>query len=244
VFFLHGIGGNRRHWDAQLAFFRSRYRAAAWDARGYGDSDDYDGPLEFSTFSADLVRVLDHLGAGSAHVVGLSMGGRIARDFALRHPERVRSLILANTSPGFGALSADEVQAFLAARRAPLLAGRTPAELAPELARKLAGPRASHAALDAIVDSISRLHKESYLKTLEASVTQDRAAPVENLRMPALVITSEHDRLYPPPLARAMAARIPGAELVEIPGAGHLSNLEQPGRFNAALSAFLERLRS
>jgi 3-oxoadipate enol-lactonase len=241
VFFLHGIGGNRRHWDAQLAFFRPRYRAAAWDARGYGDSDDYEGPLEFSTFSSDLARVLDHLGAGSAHVVGLSMGGRIARDFALRHPERVRSLTLANTSPGFGALSADEVKAFLDARRAPLLAGSTPAELGAELARKLAGPQASHAALDALIDSISRLHKESYLKTLEASVTQDRAAPVENLRVPTLVITSEHDRLYPPAFARAMAARIPAAELVEIPGAGHLSNLEQPERFNAALSAFLER---
>jgi 3-oxoadipate enol-lactonase len=186
--------------------------------------------------------VLDHLGVGSAHVVGLSMGGRIARDFALRHPERVRSLTLANTSPGFGALSADEVKAFLAARRAPLLAGKTPAELAPELARKLAGPQASRAALELLVESISRLHKESYLKTLEASVTQDRAAPVERLRMPTLVITSEHDRLYPPAVARAMAARIPGAELVEIPGAGHLSNLEQPERFNAALSAFLERL--
>ena len=244
VFFLHGIGGNRRHWDAQLAFFCLRYRAAAWDARGYGDSDDYEGPLEFSTFSADLVRVLDHLGTERAHVVGLSMGGRIARDFALRHPERVRSLTLANTSPGFGALSPDQVKAFLDARRAPLLAGKTPAELAPELARKLAGPQASHAALDALVDSISRLHKESYLKTLEASVTQDRAAPVERLRVPTLVITSEHDRLYPPPMARAMAARIPGAELVEIPGAGHLSNLEQPERFNAALSAFLQKLRS
>ena len=169
------------------------------------------------------------------------MGGRIARDFALRHHERVRSLTLANTSPGFDALSADQVKAFLDARRTPLLAGKTPAELAPELARNLAGPQASHAALDALIDSISRLHKESYLKTLEASVTQDRAAPMERLRVPTLVITSEHDRLYPPPVARARGAGIPGAELVEIPGAGHLSNLEQPERFNAALSAFLGR---
>jgi 3-oxoadipate enol-lactonase len=189
------------------------------------------------------VRVLDYLGAEKAHLVGLSMGGRIARDFALRHPQRVCSLTLANTSPGFGALTPDQVKAFLDARRAPLVAGKTPAELAPELARKLAGPQASRAGIDALVDSISRLHKESYLKTLEASVTQDRAAPVERLCVPTLVVTSEHDSLYPPPLARAMAARIPGAELVEIPGAGHLSNLEQPERFNAALSAFLEQHR-
>jgi 3-oxoadipate enol-lactonase len=187
------------------------------------------------------VRVLDHLGAEKAHIVGLSMGGRIARDFALRHPQRVRSLTLANTSPGFGALTPEQVQAFLDARRAPLLAGRTPAELAPELARKLAGPQAPPAAIDALVASISRLHKESYLKTLEASVTQDRAAPLERIGVRTLVITSEHDALYPPTLARAMAARIPGAELVEIPGAGHVSSLEQPERFNAALAAFLGR---
>jgi 3-oxoadipate enol-lactonase len=241
VFFLHGIGGNRRHWDAQLAFFSARYRAAAWDARGYGDSEDYEGPLQFSTFSADLVRVLDHLDADKAHVVGLSMGGRIARDFALRHPKRVRSLTLANTSPGFDALTADQVKAFLDARRAPLLAGKSPAELAPDLARKLAGPQAPRAAMDALVASISRLHKESYIKTLEASVTQDLAAPVERLAVPTLVVTSEHDSLYPPQLARAMAARIGGAELVEIPGAGHVSSLEQPERFNAALAAFLGR---
>jgi pimeloyl-ACP methyl ester carboxylesterase len=61
--------------------------------------------------------------------------------------------------------------------------------------------------------------------------------------VPTLVVTSEHDSLYAPAVARAMAARIPGAELVEIPGAGHLSNLEQPERFNAALSAFLEQHR-
>ena len=70
-------------------------------------------------------------------------------------------------------------------------------------------------------------------------MTQDRAAPVERLAVPTLVVTSEHDSLYPPQLARAMAARIGGAELVEIPGAGHVSSLEQPERFNAALAAFL-----
>lgn len=241
VVFLHGIGGNRGSWAPQLPEFSRQYRAAAWDARGYGDSDDYDGPLDFADFSRDLARLLDHFGEHRAHLVGLSMGGRIARDFALRHPDRVATLTLANTSPGFDALPAGEVQAFLAARRAPLAAGRSPRDLAPELAQRLVGSRPRPGALEALVASLSALRTDAYLKTLEASVTQDRAAPLERLSMPTLVVTSDEDRLYPSALAREMARRIRGAELVEIAGAGHLTNIEQPEAFNRAVLDFLAR---
>ena len=82
VVFLHGIGGNRRNWRAQLPVFAAAgFRAVAWDARGYGDSDDYDGPLDFYAFRDDLARVLDHFSAETANIVGLSMGGRIAASF-------------------------------------------------------------------------------------------------------------------------------------------------------------------
>ena len=124
------------------AAFGEHFTAAAWDARGYGDSDDYDGPLAFADFSADLARVLDGFGAERAHLVGLSLGGRIARDFALRHPTRVATLVLANTTAGFDTLTPDQVEAFIRSRRGPLDAGRTPRELAPELAQNLIGPSA------------------------------------------------------------------------------------------------------
>lgn len=241
LLFLHGIGGNRRNWDRQLEAFSGRFCAAAWDARGYGDSDDYDGPLDFADFRRDLERVLDHFAAPRAHLVGLSMGGRIARDFALHRPDRAASLTLANSSPGFDALSPEAAQAYLAARREPLRAGKAPRDIAPDLARRLVGRRPSPGVLEELVESISALRKDSYLKSLEASVTQDRAAPLERIRVPTLVITSDEDRLYPPALAREMARRIPGAELVEIEGAGHLSNIEQPGRFNQAVLEFLLR---
>jgi 3-oxoadipate enol-lactonase len=239
--FLHGIGGNRRNWDRQLAAFAGQYRAAAWDARGYGDSEDCEGPLAFADFWRDLERVLDHLQAARAHIVGLSMGGRIARDFALQRPDRVASLTLANTSPGYDALSPAAVQAYLDARRAPLLAGKTPRDIAPALAQRLLGDQPAPGVVAELVASLSALRKDSYLKSLEASVTQDRGAPLENIRAATLVITSDEDRLYPPALAREMARRIPGAVLAEIAGAGHLSNIEQPERFNEVLRAFLAR---
>ncbi|MFN2645078.1 MAG: alpha/beta fold hydrolase [Burkholderiales bacterium] len=230
VLFLHGIGGRRQNWQAQLAFFSREYKAAAWDARGYGESDDYDGPLDFRVFSADLLRVLDHFEAPRAHIVGLSMGGRIARNFALHHPGRLRSLTLANTSPGFGALTQEAVQRFVAERR----------ELQPELqAKRVLGRNAPREAFDALVASMRALRRESYLKTVEASVSQDLAAPLEEIRAPTLVIASRHDPLYPPSISEDMARRIPGARLVIIEDAGHLSNLERPDEFNRALDEFL-----
>jgi 3-oxoadipate enol-lactonase len=77
VMFLHGNGFSRRDWHDQLHAFAPRFRAAAWDARGHGASDDYDGPYRFADACDDLARVLDHLGGEAAHLVGHSMGGRI-----------------------------------------------------------------------------------------------------------------------------------------------------------------------
>lgn len=231
MLFLHGIGGNRSHWASQLAFFCNRYQAAAWDARGYGGSDDYEGPLRFDDFTADVLRVVDYLQAEKTHLVGLSMGGRIARNFALKHPERVRSLTLANSSPGFDALSPQEVSRFVEERR-----NRTP-----ESMRHLLGSRAQPAAHQALLASFHALRSASYLKTLEASVAQDRAAPLEKLTMPTLIIAGDEDRVYPLAIARRMAQRIPDAQLAVLEGCGHLSNLEQPERFNAALLDFLSR---
>jgi 3-oxoadipate enol-lactonase len=239
VVLLHGIGGHRQHWDDQLPAFGEHFTAAAWDARGYGDSDDYDGPLAFADFSADLLRVLDDFGAGRAHLVGLSLGGRIARDFALRHPARVATLVLANTTAGFDTLTPEQVETFIRSRRVPLESGRTLRELAPELAQNLMSPAAVPGAYPRLLASMAALRKDSYLKTIEASTREDRGARIEAITAPTLIVTSDEDRLYPAALAEDMARRIPGARLAIVRGAGHLSNLEQPEAFNAAVLPFL-----
>ena len=231
MLFLHGIRGNRRNWNSQIEFFSRRFKAAAWDARGYGDSDDYDGPLQFEHFTGDVLRVAEYFKASKFHLVGLSMGGRIARNVALRAPERVHSLVLISTNPGFDALSSEAVKRFDTERRS-----RTPQSL-----RRLLGSGPSYAAYQELLDSVSRIHEASYQKTLEASVAQDRAAPVEQIRVPTLVIAGEEDTVYPPELAREIARRIPGAELLMFERTGHLANLEQPERFNHAVLDFLSR---
>ena len=231
VLFLHGIRGNRRNWAGQVEFFSQRFKAAAWDARGYGDSDDYDGPLQFEYFTGDVMRVAEHFKAAKLHLIGLSMGGRIARNVALRAPERVQSLVLISTNPGFDAMSPESVKRFITERR----------NATPQTLRRLLGSKPNHAAYQELLDSVSRIHEVSYQKTLEASVAQDRAAPIEQIRVPTLVVAGEEDTVYPPELAREMAKRIPGAELLMFERTGHLANLEQPERFNKAVLDFLSR---
>ena len=229
MLFLHGIRGNRSNWARQLEFFSQRFKAAAWDARGFGDSDDYDTWLQFDDLIGDVIRVLDHLKVESAHLVGLAMGGRIGRHVALRHPQRLLSLTMVSTNPGFDALSADEVRRFVTERT-----NRTPVA-------SLIGSRAVPGALQEIEASVAKLREHSYLKMLEASVLQDRAAPIEQIRVPTLIIAGDENRVLPPALTRSMAARIPRAELVLMQGVGHFPNLEQPDRFNEVVLDFITR---
>ena len=241
VLFMHGIGGNRLNWSEQIEACSASFHAVAWDARGYGESDDYEGPLEFGDFARDVVRVLDHFGARRAHLVGLSMGGRIAQDFHARFPDRVATLVLCDTMSDFTTTLSPEKRAeFVRLRQEPLLSGKEPEDIADGIVASLIGPNADEDARLQLRRSIALLHKESYLKTIEASLTFDRSAEVERIAVPTLLLYGEHDRLTPPDVGRALAGRIAGSRFVMIEDAGHLANMEQPQAFNAALLAFLE----
>lgn len=238
--FLHGLGSTKENWYPQLDHFRKTHFAVAWDARGYGESHDYEGELAFARdFVNDLTCTLDLLGAGRAHLVGLSMGGMIAQCFYFRHPRRVASLVLAHTFPSFRALGEQAVADFLAARLQPLLNGATPADLAPAAAASLLAPDAPQSARVRLMASLSDLRKASYIKTIRALAAQDALGELKDIAIPSLVLAGELDRLSPISVAQEMSKRIPGAQLVVIPEAGHLSNLERPEQFNEAVGAFL-----
>ena len=242
VVFLHGVGGNRTNWHDQLPVFARHFHAAAWDARGYGGSDDYSGPLSFPDFSHDLRRLLDYLGGARAHLVGLSMGGMIAQDFYRLFPERVLSLVLVDTNNGLRrSLSPEQIANFVKLRRDPLLAGKTLREMAPPVARALSGPKATPETIRRLEESMAALHTESYVKTLEEMARYDGFPDLATVRVPTLVVVGEADRLTPPRDAEAMIAAIPGAEYCLIPQAGHLSNIEDPDRFNSVVLEFLLR---
>lgn len=231
-------------WDAQLGAFAPYFTVAALDARGYHDSDDPPGELRFGDFADDVARVLDSFGVERAHLMGASMGGRIALHFWKRCAERVASLELVNTSAGSHEQSSPErIEEFLRMRRQPLLDGKTPADIAPEIARTLLAPGSSAAVLERTVGMLANLRKASYLQTLE-TVTRFMDFPAfESIQLPVLVLVGEHDRIATPQYAAHMARRFPQAQLRVLPGVGHLSNMEDPVTFNAALLEFLLPLR-
>lgn len=237
--FLHGIGGNKRNWHDNIEAFARYWHAVAWDARGYGESDDYEGPLKFSDYADDLARVLDHFKARRAHIVGLSMGGRIAMDFAARYPERLLTLTLCDTHQGFAHFSDEKKREFIRIRKEPLVNGAEPKDIAGPVAKTLIGPKAPKEALDKLVDSMSRLHKESYIKSIEASVMGDHGGSLGSIKAPTHVICGGDDTLTTPEMARGLAALIPGAKLSIVPDAGHLVNIEKPAEFNAVAIDFI-----
>jgi 3-oxoadipate enol-lactonase len=243
VVFLHGIGGNRRNWHPNIAAFAQHWQAVAWDARGYGESDDYEGPLDFVDYSRDLVRVLDHFLGAKAHIVGLSMGGRIALDFAALHPDRLLTLTLCDTHRGFAHFSEEKKREFIRLRKEPLEKGGTPSDIAVPVAKSLCGPNVTPQAFAALVDSLSRLHKESYIKCIESSIMAAGHGRLEDIRVPTHVIVGSEDRLTTPDMCRDIASAIPGAKLTIIPDAGHLVNIEQPAAFNAAAIEFIRGAR-
>jgi len=245
VVMLHGIGGNRSNWHDQLpAFAAAGYRAVAWDARGYGLSDDYDGPLNFEDFSQDLARLLDHLAVEKAHLVGLSMGGRILQDFYPRYPERVASLVLCATVPGFDKTLTPERRAeFVRLRKEPLLAGKTPREMAPAVAQTLIGPKAPPSAYERLVESMAALHVESYIKTIEATVMYDQQVDLPAIAVPACLVFGGADKLTTAEVGKRMHRQIRDSEYHLLPNAGHLVNIEEPEAFNQIVLTFLQKCR-
>lgn len=244
VVFLHGIGGGRQNWEQQAGAVAPSFTSFAWDARGYGESDDYDGPLDFSDFGDDLVRLLDHFDIERAHLVGLSMGARILMDFAPRYLDRVATLTLCDCFYGFkNSLSPEKQVEYIELRERPLREGKTFADLAPKLIDSLVSPGASAEVRETLRQSILRLRVDSYLKTLRASVTFDQADELAKLAMPVQLIFGSEDQLTPPSIGHEMTELLPNAQLAVLDGAGHLSNLEAPEAFNRALASFLAEHR-
>src|SRR5262249_54738202 len=140
---------------------------------------------------------------------------------------------------GFVTFTDEQKREFLRLRKEPLINGGEPKDIAMPVAQSLSGPNIAREALAKLVDSLSRLHKESYIKSLEATVMAPPQTRLGDIRVPTHVIVGSADRLTTPEMAREIAAQIPGAKLTVIDDAGHLSNIEKPAEFNAAAIAFL-----
>ena len=241
VLLLHGIGGDRTVWPWQMkSLAAAGYRVVAWDMPGYGASASID-PYTIRTLSESAAVLIQHLGAPKTVVVGHSMGGMVAQSLAAAHPGLVQGLILYGTSPAFGKPEGDWQREFLAARLAPLDAGKTMPELAASLVAAMLGEDADPAGVALAEASMGRVSPDVYRRSLAALVGFDERAALARIAVPTLLIVGERDGNAPPAVMSRMADKVNGAQYLCVPGAGHLTHMEQPARFDESMLTFLRQ---
>lgn len=241
VVMLHGVGGGRGAWTAQLeAFAAAGYRAVAWDAPGYGDTPPIE-PYDMAGLARSLEVLLDALAAPRVVLLGHSMGGMLAQEAMTAFAGKISGLVLSATSPAFGRPDGTWQQDFLRQRLGPLDAGKTMADLAPALVGGLIGPDADPAGVRLATEVMARVSGDTYRKALHAIVGFDRRAALPAIAVPVLALAGERDATAPPAVMEKMAQKIPDAEYVLLPGCGHLANLERPRAFDDAVVGWLRR---
>ena len=230
---VHGAGADGRIWQPQLAALADQFTVVAWDEPGAGRSDDPPAGFGLAGYAHCLAALIDSLALGPAHVAGLSWGGTVVLELYRHHPERVATLILADTYAGWkGSLSAEEVQARIEGVRKMLAAGERydpPGLFAGD-------PPSEFACL--LEEMTSAVRPECLWAQLSVMAHADQRDLLPRIIVPSLLIWGDSDARSPLGVARQFQETIPEAELVVIPGAGHVSNLEQPGLFNDALRRF------
>ena len=243
LFLIAGLGATHDLWELQVPSFARWYRVVTFDNRGAGDTDKPAEPYSIALFADDTAALMDALGIERAHVYGQSMGGLIAQEFALRHPQKVRGLVLGCTTFGGPRSVLPSPQA------AALLAGMPslPPEQAVERVMELfysSRYRREHAeeARQRIGSYLPlRTPPDAYARQLAACLTFDVYDRLPQIAAPTLVINGADDALIPAENSRIIAQRIPGAELMLLPEASHLYFHEMPEETNAAVADFLRR---
>jgi pimeloyl-ACP methyl ester carboxylesterase len=248
VILLHGIGGGHTAFAPQVeSLAGAGYRAVAWDMPGYGRSAPIE-PYTFKGLAQRLLDLIDALRCDNVTLVGHSMGGMVAQELVARKPERVNRLVLCGTSAAFAQRSdrtraSDWAQRFIAQRTGLLDAGLSMEQLAQRLIPQMVGPGALPEGLRLAEFCLAQVPSATYRRALDALVTFDRQRELAQIGVPTLLIGGEFDRVAAPAVMRQMAAAIPLARYAEMPGIGHLMNLEAPETFDALLLEFLREPR-
>ncbi len=240
---IMGFGGDHLAWGYQFRVFAEHRRVIAFDNRGVGQTDAPDIPYTTAMMADDAAGLLDALGVDTADVIGVSMGGMIAQELALRHPGRVRSLHLGCTLARPDAY----LRALVAAWRT-LRTALSREDMLRAVALWLFAPVTYEERPEFVEMVIQTALANPFPQTLtgflrqgEAILGHDTLDRLPAIRCPTLVSVAEDDILVPPRFSRLLAARIPGARLQVVPAAGHVYFWERPETFNRLCLEFLDR---
>ncbi|MBI1750917.1 MAG: alpha/beta hydrolase [Acidobacteria bacterium] len=238
VVLIHGGQLDRRMWDDQFQLFAERFRVIRYDVRNYGKSDT---ATQVYASEEDLYALLKQLDVEKAHLVGLSLGGRIAIDFTLAHPEMVSALVpvgagmtgfsMPDNFPWEESLDAAQRGDFAKVTELWLKSGF----MAPAMENPKLAPRVRQLSMENTKDWMSN-------PLLERRMKPPAVERLGEIRAPTLIVAGSRDVLNIQAIAGILQARVPGARTVVIPGAGHMVNMEKPEEFNRVVLEFLRGL--
>ena len=240
VVLLHAFPLNARMWDAQLALAGGGWRVIAPHFRGVDGGAGDPATASMEDYAGDVIDLLDALHIKQAVIGGLSMGGYAALAVLRHAASYFQGLILADTRS-----EADTPEGLEGRKKMlELVQTKGAAAVADEMIPKLLGETTRRTRPE-VADHVRSLVLSSSADAIAGAVRalmtrQDSTPLLSAIHFPTLIVVGEEDTLTPPALSEKMHSHIPGSEMTVIPGAGHLSNLERPEAFNAALARFLE----
>jgi 3-oxoadipate enol-lactonase len=243
---IMGWGGDHTAWAFQIPALSAEFDVIALDNRGAGQSDAPDRRFTLADMADDVVGLMDELGVRTAHICGASMGGMIAQELALRHPERVLTLQLHCTTAGvdgYGRLVLDnflrvkargDTEEFVHFSLPWLLTRRTFAE----------NPDFIEAWIQRALEYPFKTSLVGLSRQGEAIRLHDTRTRLSSLRVPTLITTGTEDILVPPSASEELHTLIPGSEIRRIPDAAHMHFIEQASAFNEICLEFLRKHRT
>lgn len=239
VVLIHGVGLNKEMWGGQVVGLATQYRVIAYDMLGHGDSPRPEPGTGLLGYADQLRELLDHLGLTQVTVIGFSMGGLVARAFALHYPQYLQGLVVLNSVFN----RTPEQRAGVIARTAQAAQHGPDANAEAALSRWFSREyqAANPAQIAAIRQTLASNDPQGYLTTYELFATQDmyRADDLGNIRVPTLIATGELDPGSTPEMAEQLAQRIPGARAAVLAEQRHMMPVESPRLVNQLLLDFL-----
>ena len=243
---IMGLGGNTSGWDMQIPALSREFQVVAFDNRGAGRSDKPPTPYSMRLFADDTAGLMDTLGIASAHVYGQSMGGLIAQELALSYPQRVRTLVLGSTScGGQQAIPALPEHVTLMAALNMLSVEEAAEKGLPLMySEEFIARKRQELIARALAEAELRPPLDAFVRQVQAAVRHEAYDRLPQIRCPTLIISGSEDKIVPAENSRILTERIPDAELVVLPKAGHGYLVECAEESNAIVRDFLRRHRS
>lgn len=239
VFLLHGAFGAKEYWRHQIAaLVGAGYRVVAWDAPGYGLSPLPAG-FGIDLCAQSLAELLRAQGGPRNVVMGHSMGGMIAQRAWAYASEQIHGYVLSATSAAFGKPDGDWQRDFVRQRVAPLDAGRSIPDYAPEMLKSMMGPRIHGPEVRLLIDTVSLMREDTFRAAVASIAGYEGRALLPTMDVPALCIAGELDRTAPADVMQKMASKMPQGVFTSLSGLGHFGWAEDAAHFNQVVLDFL-----